>query len=273
VAAGGVLNVVAAENVWGSLAAQLGGVHASVTSLVTDPAADPHEHESSAADARAVAEASVVIVNGAGYDEWMSQILEAGPSSTRSVLTVATLLGKRPGDNPHFWYSVGAVRRVVEAITAQYTALDPADAAYFAAEHGAFLASWQPYLQAVAAVRAKDHGLPVAATESIAVYLAQSVGLDLITPPGFMDAISEGNEPSAESVAAMHDQITSGAARILLVNVQTVTAVTTDIEDVARAHSVPVVGISETIEPPGARFQDWQLRELESLQRALEQRS
>src|SRR5690242_17569202 len=64
------VQVVAAENFWGSLVSQVGGTHAQVLSIVSDPNADPHSYESNAANARAIASANFVIVNGAGYDDW-----------------------------------------------------------------------------------------------------------------------------------------------------------------------------------------------------------
>src|SRR5689334_18571977 len=67
------LQVVAGQNFWGSIAAQLGGSHVSVTSVVTNPNADPHDYESSSLDARAFATADYVILNGAGYDDWGSK--------------------------------------------------------------------------------------------------------------------------------------------------------------------------------------------------------
>src|ERR1700730_3138833 len=127
----GKLQVVAGENFWGSIAAQLGGSHVTVTSIVTNPNTDPHEYESSAVDARAFATADYVILNGAGYDDWGKKLLAANPSTTRRVFTVADLLNKKPGDNPHFWYSPDWVDKAADKITADYRALDPADAGYF----------------------------------------------------------------------------------------------------------------------------------------------
>src|SRR5271169_4654850 len=60
-----VIDVVAAENFWGSLVSQLGGSHVNVTSVVSDPNADPHEYESDPANAIAITNAQFVIVNGA----------------------------------------------------------------------------------------------------------------------------------------------------------------------------------------------------------------
>ena len=71
----GVIQVVAAENFWGSIAAQLGGTHVNVISIVTDPNADPHEFETNTADALDFAHANYVILNGAGYDTWGQKLL------------------------------------------------------------------------------------------------------------------------------------------------------------------------------------------------------
>ena len=125
------LQVIAGENFWGSIATQLGGTHVTVTSIVTNPNTDPHEYESSATDARAFATADYVVLDGAGYDDWGQKLLSANPSSSRKVLTVADLLNKKAGDNPHFWYNPDWVDQVADRITADYQALDPAGSAYF----------------------------------------------------------------------------------------------------------------------------------------------
>src|SRR5438552_16955919 len=97
----GTLQVIAGENFWGSIAAQLGGSHVVVTSIVTNPSTDPHEYESSATDARAFATADYVILNGAGYDNWGQKLLSANPSQNRKVFTVAELVNKRAGESPN----------------------------------------------------------------------------------------------------------------------------------------------------------------------------
>src|SRR4051812_33911397 len=70
-----VVNVVAAENFWGSLAAQLGGAHVKVISIINSPDADPHDYEPTAVDGRAVAGAKLVVVNGIGYDPWAGKLV------------------------------------------------------------------------------------------------------------------------------------------------------------------------------------------------------
>src|SRR5207248_4227811 len=142
------IRVVAAENVWGSIAAQLGGEHVSVTSIVTDPGADPHEYSSTTADARAVATADYVILDGAGYDSWGQRLVDANATVSRTVLDIGALLGRKSGDNPHFWYSPQFVARVVDRISADYRRIDPAQGPAFSTLHGTFLATLHPYRDA-----------------------------------------------------------------------------------------------------------------------------
>src|ERR1700759_3374853 len=80
------VSVVAAENFWGSLAAQLGGDHVKVDDIISNPDADPHDYEPTAADGRAIANAGLVIVNGVGYDPWATKLAPANPASNRTDL-------------------------------------------------------------------------------------------------------------------------------------------------------------------------------------------
>lgn len=268
----GVLQVVAAENFWGSIAAQLGGTHVQVTSIVSDPNADPHEYESSTADARAFAEANYVILNGAGYDTWGQKLLDANPTSGRKVLGVADLLGKKDGDNPHFWYNPDYVTQVANQITKDYRTLDPAHASDFARLNSQFLTvALKSYHDHLAAIKAAFVGRTVGATEDIFVYLANALGLTLISPPAFMQAVAEGNDPPVSAVAAFQQQIQQRQITVLVYNVQTSTAVTTNLKQQATDQHIPIVAVSETMQPSTATFQDWQDAQLIALQSALQQ--
>jgi zinc/manganese transport system substrate-binding protein len=264
-----VIRVVASENFWGSIARQLGGSHVAVYSIISDPNADPHSFESSAASARAVAEADYVIENGAGYDDWISQLMSASPNPHRRVLSIARLLGKHPGDNPHFWYNPRYVTAVENRVEADLKALDPAAAAYFTARRKATDAAFAGLRAQLARIRRDYAGQPVASTESIAVYLARYLRLRLISPPAFMTAISEGNEPPAASVALFAQQLAARQPRVLIYNEQTATALTTSMRELAARYRVPVAGVTETIQPPGLSYQRWLSGELTVLERAL----
>src|SRR4051794_24150424 len=119
-ASSGTIEVAAAENSWGSIAAQLGGDHVHVTSVITSPDTDPHDYEPTPQDGRAIASAQYVIFNGVGYDGWAGQAVEANPAGNRRVLEVGKLLNLTDGDNPHRWYFPDDVEKVVAQITADY---------------------------------------------------------------------------------------------------------------------------------------------------------
>jgi len=265
----GVLQVVAAENFWGSLVSQIGGSHVQVLSVVSDPNADPHEYESNTADARAVATANYVIENGAGYDSWADKLLGAGQNPHRTVLNVATLLGKQNGDNPHFWYNPAYVNQVVAQMEQDLIALDPANASYYEAQYTTLQASLAEYQNRIATIKQQFGGAKVAATEDIFAYLANAAGLDLISPRAFVQAVAEGNDPPASSIVTFENQLKGGGVRVLVYNEQTVTPLTESMKKLAAGQGIPLVGVTETIQPPNVPFEDWMNAELIELQNAL----
>jgi zinc/manganese transport system substrate-binding protein len=268
--AGRGISVVAAENIWGSLAEQLGGERTTVTNIISSPAADPHDYEPTAADGRAIATARLVIVNGVGYDPWASRLVEANSGRGVTVLTVGELVGVGDGGNPHRWYNPDNVRAVIDRISAAYKALDPPGAAYYDARHDGLLTrDLKPYFDLISEIRTGYPGIKVGASESIFAMMAPALGLDLITPPGFLTAISEGTDPSAADKRTIDAQIANRDIAVYVYNSQNTT---TDVQaqvDAARAHGIPVTTITETPTPAGASFQDWQVTQLNALKVAL----
>jgi zinc/manganese transport system substrate-binding protein len=264
------IRVVAMENFWGSIAAQLGGSHAKVTSLISNPDTDPHDYEPTAADARTVATAQYAIVNGIGYDAWADKLLAADPADGRTELEVGDVVGIKPGGNPHRWYSPTDVHRVIERITADYEKTDPADAGYFERRKSAFEhTALGPYDQAVAAIKATYAGTPIGASESIVSPLADGLGLRTLTPGTFLTAISEGSDPTAHDTSEIDRQIKDHRIKVYVYNSQNSTPdVRRQVEE-AKAAGIPVATVTETLTPAGATFQQWQTRQLKGLAAAL----
>jgi zinc/manganese transport system substrate-binding protein len=264
------VQVLAAENFWGSIAAQLGGAHAEVLSVISNPDTDPHDYEPTAADGRNVAEAQLVIENGVGYDPWMARLVAADQVSGQRVLEVGHLLGLAVGDNPHRWYYPGDVDRVVDGVTADLQRLDPADADYFAQRRQRYLTQGLArYHQLLAQIRARYAGTAVGASESVFVGLAQAAGLHLVTPPSYLQAISEGTDPSAADRATVERQLRDHQVAVWVLNRQNATPDIQSLTDLARAEHIPVTTITETLAPAGQSFQGWQVAQLEALAAAL----
>ena len=263
------VSVVAGENFWGSIASQIGGAHVRVISIVSDPNADPHLYESSPANAAAVAQAQLVIENGADYDDFLSRLLAAAGGNP-TVLNVQDVLGMTGSNvNPHFWYDIPRVPKVAGAIEAALAKVDPQDAASFQSNLATFDDSLQPIETLIGQIRQRHSGAPVAYTERVPEYLLIAAGLDVKTPSGFASAIEDGNEPSPGDTAAMNQLISRHGVQVLLYNAQAVSAVTQNVQTRARQAGIPVVPVTETLPPSYRTYQAWQLAQAQALHQAL----
>jgi zinc/manganese transport system substrate-binding protein len=266
----GKLQVAAAENFWGSIAAQLGGTRVAVSSIIVNPNTDPHSYEPTASDAVTIARSRMTIVNGIGYDKWASRLLAANASSEPTVLDVGNLLGLKDGENPHQWYSPSSVQRVIDAIVAGYKRLDPSDAAYFDRQRTAFeTVALAEYRRLQDQIRARYSGVPVGYSESIFQPLGQSLALKLLTPYGFAKAIAEGTDVSAEDKRTVDRQAETHAIKVWIYNSQNATPDVQRINQLAAAAHIPTATITETLSPAAATFEQWQDAELTSLISAL----
>ena len=262
--------VVAAENFWGSIAGQIGGAHVQLKSIIVNPDTDPHEYEPTPSDGRAIASAEYVIVNGAGYDPWAGKLVDANPAESRTLLDVGRLNRVAAGGNPHMWYSPAYVARVIDQVTADLKRIDPSDESYFDVQRTAYLSQGLARYDSLRAqIRLRYASVAVGATESIVVYLAADLGLDLTSPQGFMSAISEGNEPTAADKAAFDRQVESRQIKVLVFNSQNSTPDVQALVRAARGLGIPVVALTETLSPASATFQDWQSAQLQDLATAL----
>ena len=268
-AGGTVVRVVAAENFWGSIARQIGGTHAHVVSIITNPNTDPHSYEPTPADARTLADAQFVIENGIGYDPWVPKLL-AADSGSPTVLDVGDVVGVADGGNPHRWYNPSDVQTVITQLVADFSRLDRADVAYFPARAVAFnTVALKQYDATIAAIRSNYAGVPVGASESIFAMLAPALGVDLITPPTFLKAISEGTEVSAADKETIDAQIKGHEIKVYVYNSQNVTPdVEAQLTEVKAEH-IPYATITETLAPASATYQAWQTRQLLGIQAAL----
>jgi zinc/manganese transport system substrate-binding protein len=266
---GSTLDVVASTNVYGDITAQIGGAHVGVTSVLSDPNADPHLFEPGTQNGLAVAEAKVVIQNGAGYDDFMGRLESASPSSGRVVVTIADVLGVHGRDaNPHLWYDVPRLPRIAGAIAAGLEEADPKHAAAYRDGLDRFVKSLRSLDEEVRRIRTRYAGRPIAYTEPVPGYLVAALGLRNLAPASFTRAIQNGSEPPAEAVASMNALIAGHRVDVLLYNSQAVSPITLRVRAAAQQAGIPVVGVTETLRPH-LTFQQWQLDQARSLQRTL----
>jgi zinc/manganese transport system substrate-binding protein len=269
-AGAGRIEVVAAENFWGSIAMQLAGDKATVKSIIVNPATDPHSYEPTAGDARALAGARLAIVNGIGYDTWASRLLQANPVAGRLVMNVGSILKLGQGENPHQWYAPASVQKVIAQITADYDRLDPRDAPYFAARRKLFETSGlRTYDRLLGEIRARYAGTPVGYSESIFRPLGEALGLKLLTPYSFAKAIAEGTDVTAQDKETVDTQAENRQIAVWVLNSQNITPDIQRVNQIASQSGIPIATVTETLSPATASFQDWQVAELRGLLKAL----
>ncbi len=262
--------VVAAENFWGSIATQIAGDKACVASIIVNPDTDPHAYEAKPNDAKLIAGAKYFIENGAGYDPWAPKLVAANPVSGRVVFDVGDFNGKKEGDNPHMWYSPPLVDKVIDKITADLDTIDAADASFFDQQKTQYkTVALKDYMDTIAAIKQKYAGTPVGASESIFSYLADALGLNLVTPYEYLRAISEGTDPSPADKAEVQREISMKSIKVFVFNSQNSTKDVVALVNQAKAQKIPVSTVTETLTPANLTFQDWQTKQLKGLLTAL----
>jgi zinc/manganese transport system substrate-binding protein len=262
------IGVVAAENFYGDVARQIGGDQIAVSSILNNPDQDPHLFETTPAVVRKVADARIVILNGANYDPWMQKLLDAAPRSGRTVISVAAIVGRTAGDNPHLWYDPATMPTVAKAVAEALGNTDPAHKAAYEMQLQSFLASLRPLDQKIADMRAKYNGVAVTATEPVFGYMANAIGLT-VRNERFQVAVMNDTEPAARDLAAFENDLRNANVNVLLHNKQVTSSLANRLINVARRANVPVVGITET-KPANVSYVDWMLVELGELEQALQ---
>jgi len=267
----GQIRVVASTDVYGDIAGVIGGDAAEVQSLISGSAQDPHSFEASAQDRLAVEDADVVIVNGGGYDDFMTTLLDAsgGGQTVIDAVDISGLPGAgQDGFNEHVWYDFGAIQTVAKAIADAYTAIRPADAATFAANLDAFDTQVDALAARAATIAADVDGAGALVTEPVPLYLLEACGFVNVTPEAFSEAVEEGTDISPSLLDEVLTLVRGGTISIFGYNEQTVGPETEDVLAAAKAAAVPVVSFTETL-PDGEDYVEWMTANLDAIAAAV----
>jgi zinc/manganese transport system substrate-binding protein len=266
-AADGKLKVVAAENFYGDIAYQIGGDGVAVTSIMSNPDQDPHLFETTAGIVKQIADAQIVVLNGADYDPWMDKLLKASPNAGRIAIVVADLVGKEAGENPHLWYDPGTMPATAKAMAAAFAKADPAHKDDYGARLKTFVNSLKPINDKIAAIRGKFADTTVTASEPVFGYMAGALGLKMRNER-FQLSIMNDTEPSARDEAEFQNDLKNHKVRVMFYNKQASNKAVQSLVDLAHTSKIPVVGVTETT-PPGLSYQEWMLTQLNETEKAL----
>jgi len=200
------LNIVASFSILGDFVKNVGGERVRVTTLV-GPDGDVHVYTPAPADAKKVADANLVVINGLGLEGWLPRLVQSAGSKAPIIIATQGIIPLRngPDADPHAWQSVVNAKVYVANIRDALVTADPADAGLFRANAQSYLAK----LDALdGAVRAAVAQIPpgrrkVISTHDAFGYFAAAYGIEFLAPSG----VSTEAEPSARDVAAMITQI------------------------------------------------------------------
>lgn len=268
----GPITVVASTDVYGDIAKQLGGDRVQVTSIIDDPDKDPHEYQADPRNQLEIAKARVIIQNGGGYDDFMTTMRNAAGNDSATVVNAAEISGydqSAGGEfNEHLWYDLPTVQKVADRIAAAFSSADPADAALFTKNVAVFTAKLASLERTEAGLKAKFAGRGAAITEPVPLYMLDAIGLVDRTPQKFSEAIENDSDVPP---AVLRDTLALFAQHrvdLLAYNDQTVGPQTEQVLNAAKAESIPVVPVSETM-PTGDDYIGWMAGNLTAIGDAL----
>lgn len=268
--ADGTISVVASTNVYGDIAAEIGGSHVTVHSIISKAGADPHGYEANAQDKLAVSKAQVGIENGGGYDDFFDQLAK-GQLDPAETINVSKLSGLDSGANfnEHVWYSLPTMNNLADQLTGRFSALRPELTADFKKQAAVFKGKLAALESRLAALKEKRGGEPVAVTEPVPLYLLEEAGLVNMTPHKFTEAVENGTDVPAAVLKETLELMRTGKLALLAYNEQTGSPQTEEVRAAAMEAGVPVADFAETL-PPETGYIEWMDQNVSSLEKALQ---
>lgn len=271
VSAHAAITIVAAENIYGSVASQLGGNNVHVISLLNNPDEDPHLFSATVSSAKAVANADIIIYNGASYDNWMEKLLSVKQQHSRQIICIAKLLNTPTGANPHLWYDPKTIPIYAQQLVQTLQQLDPAHQNYYNTQFRQYMSQYQLLSQKVMQMQQQFHGISVTATEPLFGYMAQAIGLKM-EDVDFQWSVMNNVEPSASQLRQMQDHLNNHIVRLLFYNKQVSNPLTQNLLTIAQKNHIPIVGLTE-LQPANTTYLQWMLDQLNSTEQALKNES
>lgn len=288
----GKVKVVASTDVYADIAKQVGGDYIEVTALIASTSTDPHSYEATSADRLKAKDASLIVINGAGYDLFLEDL--AGKDNTsQKIVNAVKVSGKltdaeythlvedhRGGEhhedggdhahahefNEHLWYDFETMKKVAQKIAEELAGLDSAHAETFRTNASTFSKELDALDTTAKAIAGE--GKKYLSTEPVPDYLISSTGAENATPSEFAEAAEAGNDVPALVLKETKDMITEKKVQLLAYNEQTSTSQTNEVLQAAKGASVNYVSFTETL-PENTNYLAWMKTNVSNLEKAL----
>ena len=296
--------VVTSTNVYASIVSAIAGDAVEVEPIIDDAAQDPHEYEATSRDQLTLSRADMVVMNGGGYDSFVTTMLNALDTEPAVVdaVSVSDLPGAAeaaesghdhdhshdhgsegededahdheghdhgPGSfNEHVWYSIPTMISLVDAIEAQLAEVAPDDAAQFE-ENAEALHGQLEDLQLRIDDLAQGHdGQAAAVTEPVALWLFEDLGLTNVIPDDFVYSVEAGSDVSPVVVADATEALETEDVQVFAFNPQTSGPEADALRDAADEHGIPVIEVTETIQADDD-YVNWMAATVDAVEQSL----
>lgn len=253
------IRIVGAENFYGNIAQQVGGKHVVVVSIMNNPNQDPHGFQPTAATAKEVADADIVIKNGVGYDSWIDKLIATKGNPHRVVITVADFIKTEPRENPHLWYNPEIMLLLAEKLS---DVLQTPSAAI------AFRQEMKPLFEKIVFLKTHYPHLPVTETEPLFAPMAKVLGWKMLHE-NYQWAIMNETEPSFQQIVDFQESLSNKKVRLLFYNRQVTNPSTRQLQRLAEKNHIPIIGITELQPLDASTYQSWMLAQLREVEYAL----
>ena len=274
------LTIVSSTNVWGDVAASVGGEKVQVVSIIDNFAQDPHSYEASARDQLAVNDADVIVANGGGYDSFIDTLAEAAGNSNIVYAYLPDELEQAPKEeesnhdhdhahgNEHVWYDFHVVEDFATRLADQLKTLDPENSSEYSANLEQFLVGIASLEERAATVASSVSGVRVISSEPVADYLLEELGLTNITPESFSQAIEEELDVSPADLLEIQNLISTNSVDLFVVNIQTGSVQIDSLVELAESSGVAVIQVSELL-PEGLGYLAWMEQNISAIEAGL----
>ena len=264
------ISVVAAENQYGSIAKLIGGSNVDITNIINNADGDPHTFISSVKNAKLLADADVIIYNGADYDSWINSILKSNKDAV--IIKVQDLSNYKKtsklGINPHLWFKPETFPALAKKLTSVYSKLDSDNADSYKKNYKEFKHKYKAVYKLVQNIKDEFKGTPVTATEPLFGYMAKALDLKM-EGLKFQWVIMNESEPSPKMMISYQELFKEQKVKVLFYNQQVVDTTTKNILKLAKKGDIPVVGVTETM-PVDKDAISWMIDTLDATQKALQ---
>lgn len=261
------LDIVTTTDFYGEVARAVVGNKGTVTSIINNPAIDPHDYEPTTKTAKTVSQADITVANGLGYDSWMDKL----DKNNTYIKIGEKVMNKKTGDNPHIWYNPDTMPAYATYLAKQLAKKQPKNKAYFEQNAKKYIASLKPVQEELVSLNKASKLVPnknVYVSEPVFDYSIKATGFK-VNNQKFEQAVENGTDPTPSIIAKMHQGIKNKQIAFFVLNTQTDSKLVNNLVSLSEKNDIPILKVTETL-PKGKTYKEWMLSQYRAMNKILQ---